>query len=146
MSKIKLDICLLDKNCMPYKKYETDTGMDLKARIPKLISLSQFQTLKIPTGIAVQVPDGYALQVRPRSGLAVQGVVAEIGTIDNSYRGEINVILTNNSVQPLHINPYDRIAQLVVEKVYIPTINIVDTLEQTERGDNGFGSTGIGGS
>lgn len=142
---MELRIKLLDKNCMPTKGHADDAGIDLRARIPKLISIGQHQTIKIPTGICVDIPKGHMGDVRPRSGLSSQGIVAEIGTIDCGYTGEIVAIITNNSSTPFHINPYDRIGQLVVTPIsVVHKIVVVDKLDiESERGENGFGSTGI---
>lgn len=142
MKEVEIKIKLVDENCMPYKKYETDSGMDLRARIPRLISLGQWDTKIIPSGICIELPEGYEAEIKPRSGLSSQGVVAEIGTIDNEYRGEIGIILTNNSSKPYHIEPYERIAQLTIKEIIKPKLTITNSLTDTNRGSNGFGSTG----
>jgi dUTP pyrophosphatase len=138
-----LKIKLLDKKCMPYKKYATDAGIDLKARLNKLVSVSQFTTETIPTGVCVDIPEGYVGLITPRSSMNKIGVSSEIGTIDEGYTGEIAVCITNNTGTPYHINPYDRIGQLVIVPMYCVTNLIeVDEFPNKERGDNGFGSTG----
>lgn len=146
MQTVEMKIKLLDPLCLPYKKYESDSGMDLKARIPKLVSLGQHSTLLVPTGVCIQLPEGYEALVRPRSSLNKIGILATLGTIDNEYRGEISIVLVNTTDRPFHINPYDRLAQLVIQQSIIPTLHIVNELDNTERGDGGFGSTGRSGT
>lgn len=135
-------IKLLDKNCKPIRTHETDSGLDLKARLSQRISVSQHTTVKIPTGIIIELPKGYEGQVRPRSSVFEKGIYIN-GTIDNGYRGEIIMIVVNTTDTPYIINPYDRIAQLVVCPVLTPELEFVDELSTTERSDNGFGSTGV---
>jgi dUTP pyrophosphatase len=138
-----LQIKLLDEKCMPYKKYQNDAGLDLKARISKLISVSQFSTIKIPTGVCVNIPQGYVGLITPRSSMNEIGVSSELGTIDEGYTGELSVCLTNNTSTPYHINPYDRIAQFVLVPVYsVTNLIVTDELPTKDRGDNGYGSTG----
>lgn len=140
--KVEMKLKLLDRNCLPYKKHESDSGMDLKARLPQLLSLGQHEVKMIPVGIAIELPDGYEALIRPRSSLNKAGVLAALGTIDNQYRGELAVVLVNTTDMPYHINPYDRIAQLVVQPIVETSVYITDTLSDTERGAGGFGSTG----
>ena len=121
-----------------------DTGFDLSSADPLPIILKAKNYITVPTGICVELPKGYDAQVRPRSGLASRGIMASLGTIDNSYRGEIKVVLFNFSDSDFIINLGDRIAQLVISRVYIPeTVEQEAPLSVTERGDRGFGSTGI---
>lgn len=141
---MELDITLLDAQCIPFKKYVSDAGIDLKARIQKLVSISQFSTESIPTGICVDIPAGHVGIVAPRSSMNKIGVSSEIGIIDEGYTGEIIACITNNSSTPYHIQPYDRIAQLLIVPIASVTkINIKETLPEKERGDAGFGSTGV---
>lgn len=142
---MQLKIKLLDNNCMPFKKHIDDAGFDLRANINKLVlSVGQFQTVCIPSGMCVEIPQGYVGHVLPRSSLAKQGVVAEIGTIDTGYTGEVQIIITNNSNVPFHIVKYDRIAQLIVSPIAnISALEVVQTLNESERSNNGFGSTGV---
>lgn len=142
MNRLAMKIKLLDRYCEPYRAYETDSGLDLRARIPDMITLQPIQTELIPVGVAIELPPGYEAQIRPRSGLSKQGVIAIFGTVDNSYRGEVKVTLINSSSKTIEIKPYERIAQLVVAPVTIPDIEYVDELSETERGVNGHGSTG----
>lgn len=140
---MNLNIKLLDKNCLPYKKYATDAGVDLKARIPKLVSISQFSTVAIPTGVCIDIPTGHFGLCTPRSSMNKLGVSSEVGTVDEGYTGELIVCVTNKTSTPYHIQPYDRIAQLII----IPCANVTNLIEvgeipNKERGNNGYGSTG----
>ena len=135
-------IKLIDENCKPYRAYPTDSGLDLRARITSTLVLQALGGAVIRTGIAIELPKGYEAQIRPRSGLSKQGVIAIFGTVDNSYRGEVKVTLINSSSKTIEIKPNERIAQLVVAPVIIPEIEYVDELSKTERGVNGHGSTG----
>lgn len=137
-----MKIKLLDRHCKPYRAYPTDSGLDLRARIEKAIFIRPLENKVIPVGIAIELRPGYEAQIRPRSGLSKQGVIAIFGTVDNSYRGEIKVTLINTSSKTIEIKPYERIAQLVIAPVTIPNIEYVDKLSKTERGDKGHGSTG----
>ncbi len=135
-------IKLLNRHCKPCRAYETDSGLDLRARLEDSLWLQPMCNAVIPAGIAIELPAGYEAQVRPRSGLSKKGIMAVFGTIDNSYRGEIKVTLINTSMQRYEIKPYDRIAQLVVAPVIIPQIRFVRELSETNRGIKGYGSTG----
>lgn len=141
-AKRKMKIKLIDESCKPYRAYETDSGLDLRARANYKITLQPMRTKVIPVGVAIELPQGYEAQIRPRSGLSKQGVITALGTVDNSYRGEIKVTLVNTSKLLVVIEPYERIAQLVIAPVIIPKIEYVDELSETERGNKGHGSTG----
>ena len=120
-------------------------GMDLKANIPETICLQPMERQLIPTGIFIELPEGYEAQVRPRSGLALkQGITClnSPGTVDSDYRGELKVILINLSGTEQQIYPGDRIAQLVVGKVETVDWLPVVTLNETVRNEGGFGHTG----
>lgn len=120
-------------------------GMDIRAAIDDEIILKPGQIELIPTNISVEIPAGYEIQVRPRSGLAINhgiGILNSPGTIDSDYRGEIKVILINHSKKDFKISCGDRIAQLVVSKVYLAEFEENDDLKKSERGDGGFGHTG----
>jgi dUTP pyrophosphatase len=132
---------------LPMPAYQTASaaGMDLAAAIDADIMLEPAQRLAIATGLAMAIPDGYEGQVRPRSGLAAKHGVTVAnapGTIDADYRGEILVILINLGDAPLNITRGMRIAQLIIAPVSQARINIVEQLDNTMRGDGGFGSTG----
>lgn len=129
---------------LPLPSYQTEgaAGMDVCAAEDFL--LNGHSVVAVPTGFAVEIPRGYELQCRPRSGLAKMGItVANApGTIDEDYRGEIKVLLANLVDEPLHFTRGDRIAQLVLAPVTRFPVIEVDELSPTERGENGFGSTG----
>lgn len=138
-----MKIKLLDKQCKPLRAYKTDSGLDLRARIDRELQVFPCQAVVIPVGIAVELPSGCEGQVRGRSGWTEKGLIIPTGTIDNSYRGEVKVTVINASSDPVYISPYDRIAQLVVCPVIVPEIEFVEELSQSDRGDNGHGSTGV---
>lgn len=120
-------------------------GMDLKANTTEPIVLKPLERQMIPTGIHIQLPEGYEAQIRPRSGLAAKygiSIVNAPGTVDADYTGEIKVILINLSNENFVINPGERIAQMVVAHYERVEWDEVATLDETERGEGGFGSTG----
>lgn len=130
---------------IPTRKKAGDSGLDLHALLPdgdyRWIGMGE--RARIMTGIAIELPEGYEGQVRPRSGMAAEGIVCSFGTIDNGYRGDIGVTLFNNSFGPWRVRNGDRIAQLVICPVAYPTVVEVEELSETERGADGFGSTGV---
>ena len=141
-----MKVKIINKSSFPLPEYKTSgsVGMDLQANIRNEIHIFGGATILIPTGIYIQLPDGYEAQVRPRSGLALkQQLVATFGTIDSDYIGEIGVIINNVGKGERIIKPGDRIAQLVFAKVEKCEWNVVEELEETERGEGGFGSTGV---
>lgn len=115
---------------------------DLYAAIDKQISIPPFQTVKIPTGLIMQPPEGYMIQILQRSGLASKGIFPLGGVIDNDYLGEIIVILHNSTEDYYVVKPNDKIAQFALRKYEQAEFEEVDSFEATERGDKGFGSTG----
>ena len=128
-------------------KYETagSSGMDLAANIAGNISIDPGKTAIIPTGLALSVPEGFEVQIRPRSGLAAKKKISVLntpGTIDSDYRGEIKVILINQGQETFKVEKGLRIAQMVVCPVVQAQIKEVEDLSETERGKGGFGSTG----
>lgn len=141
---MKLRIKKLDENAIiPQFKTLGSAGMDVCSIEDVLLQPSQFKIVK--TGLAMQVEQGYEIQVRPRSGLACKHGITVIntpGTVDSDYTGEVCVGLINLSSQDYCISAGDRIAQLVINKIEQPTIELVDELQQTQRGAGGFGSTG----
>ena len=142
-NQLQIPIKLIDEKCMPYRKYSNDAGFDLKARIDKYITLFPLDRVTIPTGICLAIPNGYYGDIRPRSGISRDyGKVTVSGTIDAGYRGEVAVTVINQSSDFFNIEPYERIAQIVI--LPIPQVNLiqVDKLDETERGENGFGHTG----
>ena len=128
-------------------KYETSgsSGMDLAAYIDSNINIDPGQTAIIPTGLALSIPKGFEVQIRPRSGLAAKQKISVLntpGTIDADYRGEIKVILINLGPEPFKVEKGLRIAQMVVCPIVQAQLKEVDDLSETERGKGGFGSTG----
>ena len=134
------------KNELP--KYETlfSAGMDLRANLEKSIVIKPFQRLVVKTGLFISLKQGYEAQIRPRSGLALKKGITVLnspGTIDADYRGEIGVILINLSDSDFEINTGDRIAQMIIAKHETIEWETVDKLDDSVRGDKGFGSTGV---
>ena len=133
---------------LPLPAYESPgaAGMDIAAAITADIVIAPGARHAVPSGLAIAVPAGHEAQIRPRSGLALRHGVTVAnapGTIDSDYRGEIKVILINLGEAPITISRGMRIAQMVVAPVIQASLALVDTLDSTERGDGGFGSTGI---
>ena len=119
--------------------------MDLRANIPEPILLKSLQRSLVPTGLFIELPRGYEAQVRPRSGLAIkQGITClnSPGTVDSDYRGEIKIVLVNLSPEEQLIQPGERIAQMVIQKVEKAELQQVEILEESLRSHGGFGSTG----
>ena len=132
----------------PFPCYATShaAGMDLLADLPSARTLLPGERSLIPTGIAIALPDGYEAQIRPRSGLALKRGVSLVnspGTIDPDYRGEIGVILVNHGGEPFTVNPGDRIAQMVFARFQRGELLEVVELDETTRGEGGFGHTGL---
>lgn len=145
MEKVKIKI-VKEKN-ITLPKYETlgSAGVDIRANIAEPITLKSLERVLIPTGIKMEIPVGYEVQVRPRSGLAIKHGITMLnspGTIDSDYRGEIKVIAVNLSKDDYIIEPNERIAQLVLNKVEQMEFIEVEVLDETERGEGGFGHTG----
>lgn len=145
MTNSALQIKQLTPNAtVPTYAHEGDAGMDLRASEAALLPAGGRAT--VGTGIAVALPHERVGLVHPRSGLAAKNGITVLnapGTIDAGYRGEVKVILLNTSEEDFTVSPGDRIAQLVIQKVERPAIEVVDSLEDTERGAGGFGSTGV---
>lgn len=120
--------------------------MDLQAAIAQSVTLGSLERVVIPTGLAMAIPTGWEGQVRPRSGLAAKHGVTVInapGTIDSDYRGELKVALVNLSAESVTIEPLERIAQIVFARHGAAKLEVVATLDETERGVGGYGSTGM---
>ena len=135
-----------DENDLPLPKYSTQgsAGLDLMSRICCTIEPGQHKA--VPTGIAISLPQGLEAQIRPRSGLALSHGITVLnapGTIDSDYRGEVKVILINHGDFDFEIIPGMRIAQMVISKYVQVELVEVDNLDETERGEKGFGSTGV---
>lgn len=142
-----MTIEIINKSKHPLPKYQTEqsAGMDLYANIDEPITLKSLERKIIPTGLFIALPKGYEAQIRPRSGLAAKHGITCLnspGTIDADYRGEIGIILANLSNEPFTINDGERIAQMVIAKHETATWQEVETLDETERGIGGFGSSG----
>ncbi len=133
---------------LPLPSYETSgsAGMDLRAAVLEPVTLRPGEIRLIPTGIAVAIPSGYEGQVRPRSGLALRhgiGMVNAPGTIDSDYRGEIGLVLINWGDTPFTIRKGDRIGQMVIGRTFRAHMVVRPDLDHTDRGDGGFGHSGI---
>ena len=125
---------------------EGAAGMDVCAALEAEVVIQPGERAMIPCGFAMAVPQGYEVQVRPRSGLAWKKGITVLntpGTIDADYRGEVKVVLINHGTEPFEIQKGERIAQLVVAEVPRVSVQVVDSLEDTDRGAGGFGSTGV---
>lgn len=147
MLKPSITIPVINRSAFPLPAYATvgSSGLDVRANIEQPLTLQSLERTLVPTGLFVEIPLGYEIQVRPRSGLAVkQGLTClnTPGTIDADYRGEIKVILINLSQEPQIIQPGDRIAQLVLQSIELIEWKSVDQLNETDRGSGGFGHTG----
>jgi dUTP pyrophosphatase len=130
---------------LPFYATEHSAGMDLLAANDAPITLAPGQPTLVPTGLSIALPEGFEAQIRPRSGLALKssiGLLNSPGTIDADYRGEIGVIMMNYSTKPFTIERGMRIAQMVIARYERAEWNIVSDLEETARGEGGFGSTG----
>ena len=143
MIKIKI----VNKGNQPLPKYQTaqSAGMDLRANIDAPVLIKPLDRKLIPTGLHIALPEGYEAQIRPRSGLAIKKGITIIntpGTIDPDYTGDVGVILVNISNENFVVQPGDRIAQMVINKFEQAEFEVVEELDETERGEGGFGHTG----
>ena len=121
-------------------------GMDIRAYLKEPVELLPGQRALIPTGIYLEIPEGYEVQIRARSGLAIKrgiGLVNGIGTIDNDYRGEVKIALINWGDEPFVISNGERVAQMVAARYEKVEFTVADELSETERGSGGFGHTGV---
>lgn len=151
ISECAMRIPFVNKSNNPTPKYESEgaSGFDLRANLERPVSLKPLERAIIPTGLYFGLPQNIELQVRPRSGLAAKYGITVLntpGTVDSDYRGELGIILVNLSNEEFTINHGDRVAQAVInfspgQNAY--SLNKVDTLDETDRGSNGFGSTGV---
>ena len=133
---------------LPLPGYKTAhaSGMDLRAALESPVDLEPGSRMLIPTGLKMALPDGYEAQIRPRSGLAYRNGITMLntpGTIDSDYRGEIKVLAINLGEGTFRINHGDRIAQMVIAPVVRASVHNSKELDETERGEGGFGSTGV---
>ena len=142
-----MQVKVINKSKHPLPRYETlaSAGMDVRANIDQAITLAPLERSLVNTGLFVEIPIGYEIQVRPRSGLAFKKGITVLnspGTIDADYRGEIGVLLVNLSSEPFVIEDGERIAQLVLASHEQASWQEVEILEDSDRGQGGFGSTG----
>ncbi|WP_297405766.1 dUTP diphosphatase [uncultured Cetobacterium sp.] len=143
----KIRVKLIAENGVDIPKYMTEgsAGMDVKANITEPIVLKTLERVLVPTGLKMEIPLGYEVQVRPRSGLALKHGITLVntpGTIDSDYRGPIGVILINLSNEEYIVNPEERIGQFVLNKVEQMEFEITSNLSETARAEGGFGHTG----
>ena len=144
-----MKIQVVNKGHQPLPAYATlqSAGMDLRANIDESIVLRPMERRLIPTGLHIALPEGYEAQVRPRSGLALKKGITVLnapGTIDADYRGEVGVVLINLSQEDFVINDGERIAQMVIARYEQASLEEVEVLSETERGEGGYGHTGVG--
>jgi dUTP pyrophosphatase len=143
-----MKVRIINKSTHPLPAYETNhsAGMDIRANLEVPVTLKSLERALIPTGLFIELPQGYEAQVRPRSGLAVKKGITVLnspGTVDADYRGEIKVILINLSVENFTVENGERIAQLIVSAHERVEWALTGELAETERGAGGFGSTGV---
>lgn len=146
MQKISINIINKSENPLPSYATTGSAGMDLRANLEHSLVLQPLERYLTPTGLFIELPDGYEAQIRPRSGMAIkQGITClnSPGTIDSDYRGEVKVILINLSNEKQVINNGDRIAQMVFAKTEKAELQLVQQLNETVRSDGGFGHTGL---
>ena len=142
-----MKVRIINRSTFPLPEYATvnSAGMDVRANISEAVALGPLERAMIPTGLYMAIPAGYECQVRPRSGLAAKHGISVLnapGTIDADYRGEVKVILVNLSNETFVIEPGERIAQIVVARHESVEWESVEVLDETSRGEGGFGSTG----
>jgi dUTP pyrophosphatase len=137
----RMNVKLFNEKYLPEYKTKGASGADIKARGDHIIYA--YQTKKIPVGVQFEIPEGFELQLRPRSGLSSKGILGQLGTIDEDFTGEVCAIIYNSTDAPLHIKDGDRVGQVVLAPIHRAEFTIVDEIKKTDRGDGGFGSTGI---
>lgn len=146
MERIKVKIINSSGNELPTYETFSSAGMDVRASLDSPVTLKPLERTLIPTGLRIQLPHGYECQIRPRSGLALRHGISLVntpGTVDADYRGEIGIILINLSSEPFTVNNGDRIAQMVITNYTRVEWEPVEKIDETERGDGGFGHTGV---
>ncbi|MBQ5458335.1 MAG: dUTP diphosphatase, partial [Bacteroidales bacterium] len=143
---MKIRIVNKSTNALPQYATSQSAGIDLRANLAEPVILKPMERKLIPTGLFIELPEGYEAQIRPRSGLAIKYGITVLntpGTIDTDYRGEIKIILINLSNEDFTIHHGDKIAQMVIAKFEKADLKIVDSLSETVRSDGGFGHSGI---
>ncbi len=146
MHTVQVNIVNRSSNPLPAYATEGSAGMDLRAHLATPVYLQPLERNLIPTGLFIELPAGYEAQIRPRSGMAIkQGITClnSPGTVDSDYRGELKIILINLSDTVQVINHGDRIAQMIIAKTERASLQVVQQLNESQRGDGGFGHTGI---
>lgn len=146
MAPVKVKIINKSNNPTPSYSTADSAGMDVRAFISEPITLAPLERVLVPTGLYMELPSGYQCEIRPRSGLALKKGITVLntpGTIDADYRGEVGIILINLSNEPFVINNGERICQMVIMPYTKAELVEVDELNDTERGEGGFGHTGI---
>ena len=146
MHTVKVYIVNMSSNPLPAYATAGSAGMDLRANLLEPLILQPFERNLIPTGLFIELPNGYEAQIRPRSGMALkQGITClnSPGTVDSDYRGELKIILINLSNTEQVINHGDRIDQMIIAKTERAELMLVQQLNESQRGDGGFGHTGI---
>lgn len=146
MNKINIKCVASPGAVVPVYKTEGAAGADVCALLETPVTIPAGKFAMLPTGLYFEIPQGYEIQVRPRSGLAAKNGITVLntpGTIDSDYRGELRVILINLGEQDFTINNGDRIAQIIVSPVTTADFTLTDSLSDTQRGEKGFGSTGV---
>lgn len=146
MNNIKVKIINRSGHELPAYETPSSAGMDVRASLKEPVTLMPMQRALIPTGLYIQLPQGYECQIRPRSGLALKKGISLVntpGTVDADYRGEIGVILINLSDEPFVVNDGERICQMVIKEYTRVDWEPVERLDETVRGDGGFGHTGL---
>ena len=143
-----LRIKVVNKGHQPLPQYATEqsAGMDLRANLEAPITLKPMERRLIPTGLHIALPKGYEAQVRPRSGLALKKGITVLnspGTVDADYRGEVGVLLINLSQEDFVVNDGERIAQMIIARHEQGVFEAVEVLDETERGEGGYGHTGV---
>lgn len=143
-----MEIKVINKSNNPLPTYSTEysSGLDLRANLDNDLVIKPLQRVLVPTGLFIELTEGFEAQIRPRSGLAIKYGITVLntpGTIDTDYRGEIKIILINLSNEDFTIHHGDKIAQMVIAKFEKADLKIVDTLSETVRSDGGFGHSGI---
>lgn len=144
----RLKVKIINRSGMELPAYETpeSAGMDVRACIKEPVTLQSLDRVLVPTGLRVQLPAGYEMQIRPRSGLALRNGITlanSPGTVDADFRGEISVIVINLGREPFTINPGERICQMVIAPYSHVAWEPVEEIDTTKRGDGGFGHTGV---
>lgn len=140
---MKVKIKVVENGRLPSYKTKGSVGADCYARLEKPVTIPAMSTKIIPLGFCVEIPKGYEMQIRPRSGLATKRKYTSLGTIDSDYRGEVGAIFYNDTNEDFIVNPGDRIVQAVIAPVIIAEWEITKELSDTDRGNGGYGHTGI---